>query len=113
MGVVGFTFFTTARLDDVNRELQVTGQLIADQLAPAAEYGVISGNLDTLESMVTGALNVPHVREVTVYDRSGKQLLKLNRDHSEETELQVFVADIMRQRIFPSCLFAHDHEHGR
>ncbi|MAG99142.1 MAG: hybrid sensor histidine kinase/response regulator [Pseudomonadales bacterium] len=99
MGVVGFTFFTTARLDDVNRELQVTGQLIADQLAPAAEYGVISGNLDTLESMVTGALNVPHVREVTVYDRSGKQLLKLNRDHSEETELQVFVADIMRQRI--------------
>lgn len=99
MGVVGFTFFTTARLDDVNRELQVTGQLIADQLAPAAEYGVISGNLSTLESLVKGALNVPHVRYVQVYDRTGSPLLRLDRTDGNQEGLQVFVADIMRQRI--------------
>lgn len=100
MGVVGFTFFTTARLDDVNRELQVTGQLIADQLAPAAEYGVISGNLRTLESLVKGALNVPHVRYVEVYDRTGRALLHLGQDdHIERKGMQVFVADILRERI--------------
>ena len=100
MGVVGFTFFTTARLDDVNRELQVTGQLIADQLAPAAEYGVISGNLRTLESLVKGALNVPHVRYVEVYDRTGRALLHLGQaDQVERQGMQVFVADILRERI--------------
>ncbi|MEL0168630.1 MAG: ATP-binding protein [Pseudomonadaceae bacterium] len=99
MGVVGFTFFTTARLDDVNRELQVTGQLIADQLAPAAEYGVISGNLSTLENLIKGALDVPHVRYVQVYDRTGSPLLRLDRSAGNQDELQVFVADIMRQRI--------------
>ncbi|UJJ31340.1 ATP-binding protein [Halopseudomonas maritima] len=100
MGVVGFTFFTTARLDDVNRELQVTGQLIAEQLAPAAEYGVISGNLRTLESLVKGALNVPHVRYVKVYDRTGRPLLHLGRAaEADHDGLQVFVADILRERI--------------
>jgi len=100
MGIVGFTFLTSERLDDVNRELQLTGQLIADQLAPAAEYGVISGNLRTLESLVQGALNMPHVRYVQVFDSTGQPLLMLAKDDIETGPgLQVFVADIMRQRI--------------
>ncbi|MEH6491342.1 ATP-binding protein [Halopseudomonas sp.] len=100
MGVVGFTFLTSERLDDVNRELQLTGQLIADQLAPAAEYGVISGNLRTLESLVQGALNMPHVRYVQVFDSTGQPLLMLSKEDIETGPgLQVFVADIMRQRI--------------
>lgn len=100
MGVVGFSFLTSERLDDVNRELQLTGQLIADQLAPAAEYGVISGNLRTLESLVQGALNMPHVRYVQVFDQAGLPLLMLSKEASNpDAGLQVFVADIMRQRI--------------
>ncbi|MEH6565415.1 MAG: ATP-binding protein [Halopseudomonas sp.] len=100
MSLVGFTFLTSERLDDVNRELQLTGQLIADQLAPAAEYGVISGNLRTLESLMQGALNMPHVRHVQVFDKTGKPLLMLSKKASNaDAGLQVFVADIMRQRI--------------
>ena len=100
MGVVGFTFLTSERLDDVNRELQLTGQLIADQLAPAAEYGVISGNLRTLESLVQGALDMPHVRYVQVFDKAGLPLLILSKNDVDTAPgLQVFVADIMRQRI--------------
>ncbi|MGB3598037.1 MAG: ATP-binding protein [Pseudomonas neustonica] len=102
MAGVGFTVFTSARLDDVNRELQLTGQLIADQLAPAAEYGVISGNLRTLESLVQGTLNMPHVRYVEVYDSTGQPLLMLSKQNAKSNAssgLQVFVADIMRQRI--------------
>ena len=34
-------------------ELEQTGQLIADQLAPASEYGVISGNIAVLESLAS------------------------------------------------------------
>ena len=99
MAGVGFTVFTSARLDDVNRELQLTGQLIADQLAPAAEYGVISGNLRTLESLVQGTLNMPHVRYVEVYGQPLLMLSKQNAKSNASSGLQVFVADIMRQRI--------------
>ena len=36
------SFFTFVRLQDLRQELNHTGQLIANQLAPATEFGVIS-----------------------------------------------------------------------
>ena len=49
-------FFTFVRLQDLRQELDHTGQLIASQLAPASEYGVISGNTQVLETLAkTGA----------------------------------------------------------
>ena len=45
------SFFTFVRLQDLRQELNHTGQLIANQLAPATEYGVISGNNEGLESL--------------------------------------------------------------
>ena len=35
------SFFTFVRLQDLRQELNHTGQLIANQLAPATEFGVI------------------------------------------------------------------------
>ncbi len=46
------SFFTFVRIQDLRQELDHTGQLIANQLAPATEYGVISGNNDVLESLL-------------------------------------------------------------
>ncbi|RZA29105.1 MAG: hybrid sensor histidine kinase/response regulator, partial [Proteobacteria bacterium] len=37
-------FFTFVRLQDLRQELNHTGQLIANQLAPASEYGVVTDN---------------------------------------------------------------------
>ena len=34
------SFFTFVRIQDLRQELDYTGQLIANQLAPATEYGV-------------------------------------------------------------------------
>ena len=36
------SFFTFVRIQDLRQEITHTGQLIANQLAPATEYGVIS-----------------------------------------------------------------------
>jgi hypothetical protein len=44
------SFFTFVRIQDLRQELNHTGQLIANQLAPASEYGVISGNNEVLEA---------------------------------------------------------------
>ena len=46
------SFFTFVRIQDLRQELNHTGQLIANQLAPATEYGVISGNNEVLESLL-------------------------------------------------------------
>jgi hypothetical protein len=50
------SFFTFVRIQDLRQELNHTGQLIANQLAPATEYGVISGNNEVLESLLRATL---------------------------------------------------------
>lgn len=52
-------FFTFSRLQDLRQELNHTGQLIASQLAPATEYGVISGNLEVLDALLQATLKTP------------------------------------------------------
>ncbi|WP_282341788.1 ATP-binding protein [Pseudomonas sp. PS02288] len=71
--------FTFTRLQDLQQELQHTGQLIADQLAPACEYGVISGNLPVLRSLLKATMETPHVRYLEVRDRDDKVLVYLER----------------------------------
>lgn len=50
-------YFTYSRLQDLRQELTHTGQLIADQLAPAAEYGVIAGNTPVLQKLLQATLD--------------------------------------------------------
>jgi hypothetical protein len=62
------SFFTFVRIQDLRQELNHTGQLIANQLAPASEYGVISGNNEVLDSLMRATLSIPHVRFLEVQD---------------------------------------------
>ncbi|HSR01865.1 MAG TPA: GGDEF domain-containing protein, partial [Methylophilaceae bacterium] len=51
------------------------GRIIATQLAPAAEYGVISGNLDRLQKLVQQILtNEQELRSVVITDAAGRVL---------------------------------------
>src|SRR3990167_9145609 len=68
-------FFTFARLQDLRHELNHYGQLIASQLAPASKYGVISGNLQVLESLLQATLKTPHVRFLEVRDHADNILV--------------------------------------
>lgn len=99
LGLLLVAWFTHARIDDVQRELQETGQLIADQLAPAAEYGVITGNRATLEALLTGAMRSPHVHSIEVLDRFGLRLIRQESEVPDSGQIQLFMADIMRESI--------------
>jgi hypothetical protein len=72
------SFFTFVRIQDLRQELNHTGQLIANQLAPATEYGVISGNNEVLESLLKATLATPNVRFLEVQD-SANRILALRR----------------------------------
>ncbi|MCU1747916.1 ATP-binding protein [Pseudomonas sp. 6D_7.1_Bac1] len=96
------SFFTVVRIQDLRQELNHTGQLIANQLAPATEYGVISGNNEVLESLMKASLTTPHVRFLEVQDNANKVLVYVeqpseNRQRSQQVE--EFQAPVRLQRI--------------
>ncbi|MBT2340474.1 MULTISPECIES: ATP-binding protein [Pseudomonas] len=100
--VLLISFFTFVRIQDLRQELNHTGQLIANQLAPATEYGVISGNNDVLESLLTATLATPHVRFLEVQDSTGKVLVYVEQPEqtrSRSQQVEVFQSPVRLQRI--------------
>ncbi|AGI23857.1 putative sensor/response regulator hybrid [Pseudomonas sp. ATCC 13867] len=95
-------YFTYSRLQDLRQESNHTGQLIANQLAPAAEYGVISGNLPVLQSLLRATLGTAHVRFIEVRDRSDNILVYVEHpaDPAQaSTKVEIFHAAIQRENI--------------
>ena len=93
-------YFTSTRLHDLREELMQTGQLIANQLAPAAEYGVIAGNVPVLDGLLRASLRTPHVRFIEVRDIGGQVLAYVEQaDERRDANIEVFHATIRRQSI--------------
>ncbi len=95
-------YFTYSRLQDLRQELTHTGQLIADQLAPAAEYGVIAGNTPVLQKLLQATLDTPHVRFIEVRDRNDNILVyveQLSDALQNAAPIDIFHSTIQRQRI--------------
>ncbi|UVE19272.1 response regulator [Pseudomonas sp. LS44] len=94
-------FFTFARLQDLRQELNHTGQLIANQLAPATEYGVLSGNLQVLHKLLKATLDTPHVRFLEVRDRDDRILVYIEQPNSpkQASQVEIFHAPIRLQHL--------------
>jgi signal transduction histidine kinase/CheY-like chemotaxis protein len=84
-------FFTFVRLQDLHQELNDNGQLIASQLAPASEYGVVSGNLQVFDTLLNATLNTPHVRFLEVRDRHDEILVYVEQPQAIDSGAQVAV----------------------
>ena len=96
------SFFTFVRIQDLRQELDHTGQMIANQLAPAAEYGVISGNNEVLDSLMQASLATPHVRFLEVQDRGNNILIHVeqaSQGHALPPSVKLFQAPVRLQRI--------------
>lgn len=95
-------FLTFNRLQDLRVEINHTGQLIASQLAPATEYGVISGNRKVLKSLLQATLKTPHVRFVEVRDRDDNILVYLEQPELLQTghgHIDIFQSPIQQQQV--------------
>lgn len=95
------SFFTFVRIQDLRQELKHTGQLIANQLAPATEYGVMTGNTPVLETLINASLNIPHVQFVQVQNRGNEVLA--HAEHpvpgpDQGTQVEVFQAPVRLQK---------------
>lgn len=67
-------YFVVHGIGALDEELRLRGRATVRHLAPAAEYGVISGHLGSLQSLAQATLKQPDVRCVAIVDASGKIL---------------------------------------
>jgi two-component system, sensor histidine kinase len=67
MATVLIAYFTSSRLSDLEEAHVQRGKALARQLAAASEYGVFSGNLDSLRKLANSILQERDVTRVAVY----------------------------------------------
>ena len=90
-------FFTHSRLQDLRQEIDHTGQLMANQLAPAAVHGVTNGDTQALENLLRATLQAPNVRFLEVRDQSENILVYVEQPRADTTSsVDVFHAPIRR-----------------
>ncbi|MBE02132.1 ATP-binding protein [uncultured Marinobacter sp.] len=102
MFLVLMGFFTSARLDDARQTLADNGQLLADSLAPALEYPVVSGNTQALEQILSQSLKNSLVDWIRVTDVVGNVIGQVpapddTSSGREPARYQTFEAEILQQ----------------
>ncbi|WP_246065529.1 ATP-binding protein [Hydrocarboniclastica marina] len=71
---IGF-FFTYSWLGNISQLLENRGQSLSRQLAAAAEYGLLTSNVDLLFELASSLREEQDVRSVSVYDANGTELI--------------------------------------
>jgi signal transduction histidine kinase/CheY-like chemotaxis protein len=90
-------FFTFVRIQDLRQELNHTGQLIANQLAPASEPGVVLGDMDALTGLMRATLSMPNVRYVEIQDSANNVLVYIEQplqNEHQSRQMEIFQAPI-------------------
>ncbi|SFR44103.1 Signal transduction histidine kinase [Marinobacter daqiaonensis] len=67
-------FFTTARLSDAREDLFDSTQTLADNLAPALEYAVVSGNRSVVSQVLEQSMGRSNLEWIRVTDVMGKEM---------------------------------------
>lgn len=103
MFVVLMVFFTSARLEDAREALATSSQLLADNLAPAVEYAVVSGNQAALDQTLELSLRQSRADWIRVSNVVGDEVGFVSvSDESMAEELEsfdVFKSDILQHPI--------------
>ncbi len=101
MFLVLMVFFTSARLEDARRDLSDSSQMLADSLAPALEYAVVSGNTLALEQILSQSLRRSRADWIRVSDVLGEQIGFVSHEpvnlQDNPERYQIFETEILQQ----------------
>lgn len=92
-------FFTQARLDDAREGLFTTSQLIADNLAPAVEFPVVSGNQGELRGIIAQTLDRSEAHRIEVLDRDGSVLASVSEESEPDAPIHHFSSEVLQTSI--------------
>lgn len=73
------SYFSFNRYESIENALHLKGQLIVNNLSPASEYGVFSGNIDILQNLVDNILKDNDITNVTITNQFNEILISRTR----------------------------------
>src|SRR5512139_3080274 len=79
IGVLLLFQLISGKIDDLDQSLRTRAIALARQLAPAAEYGVASGNIQVLQTLLEKTAIEPDIRGVAVFAGNGQWLAQVGR----------------------------------
>ena len=71
--------YTWSQLDYIAKSLDNSGELIAKQLAPAAEYAIYSGNIELIKPLVDTILKNDSVLRIQILDKYNNRILDVSK----------------------------------
>ena len=74
MAIVLVTFFTVSSLRSLESELARHGQAMSRYLAPISEYGILSGQIESLHVLAQSTVQDPGVKAAIVVNQKGRTL---------------------------------------
>jgi diguanylate cyclase (GGDEF)-like protein len=77
IGVLLLFQLISGKIDDLDQSLRARAVAIARQLAPAVEYGVASGNIEVLQTLLGKAALEPDISGVAVFADNGQPLAQV------------------------------------
>ncbi len=104
IGVLLLFQLISGKINDLDYSLRTRAIAIVRQLAPAAEYGVASGNVEILQSLLQQAAIEPDIRGVAVFSAEGKKLAHVGRDTLSNPLQSRFPVDRIHQIEFKNKL---------
>ncbi len=76
VGVLLFFQMITSKIEDLDESLRTRAVAIVRQLGPATEYGVASGNVEVLRTLLEKAAIEPDIRGVAVLASDGRMMVQ-------------------------------------
>lgn len=73
------TYYTIENINNISLALDKQGQYITNELSPAAEYAIYSGNIELLRPVVESIHKDDAVTRIEIIDNSGLSILDTNR----------------------------------
>lgn len=112
IGAVLAVYFTHVQVRGLDRALADRGRGLVHQLAPAAEFGVVTANTTILRKLATAMLGEPDVVAVRFTAADGRELLSLAHARPEEAEPPLTFRAPITQSELPVSDFGEDAGQG-
>lgn len=106
------TYFLIQRTQDVNDSLDVMGNTIADLVARASEYAIVSGNVDNLHAIITDQIRNAPVYSIAVVDAQGAVILRQYNAQLNPARIRRYATDVTLQQL-PQDTFSLIEKHDR
>jgi len=86
------SYFSINRYKYIEEAMHLKGQLIANNLAPACEYGIFSGNIELLENIITNTLKETDIVNIAISDNNHNILISRSKSvKTSNSILPIFI----------------------